>query len=189
MQDIAGADDGVGGAAAAAAAGPPVPDAAPVPGGGGAGGSGGKGVGGKGAGKAPAQVWPGVDIHVEDGTYLGQLKFGEEDQVPSAHCRWCGGGAGGEPLHGLCRINRTVRAGKNVHQGRPIGFLIAWLRLAVIHEDRQSHFDDRKGNDAISLGDRLAARAWTQNEPALGFFLGKEREQRPEEGVEPMLNP
>jgi hypothetical protein len=108
--------------------------------------------------------------------------------VISAHCRWCQPGDV-EPTHGLCRLNRTVRFGKNPNQGRPIGFLIAWLRRARVHEDRASHFEDRIGNGIIRIADRLTARAWAVNQPDLAFFLSLERGLRPGEGDEPDRNP
>lgn len=42
-------------------------------------------------------------------------------------------------LHGRCIATRTCKAGRRSAQGRPLGFLAAWLLASGEHETKQSH--------------------------------------------------
>ncbi len=149
----------------------------------------GKGRGkGRGRGGAP---WPSFDVHSEEGaTKLGEIKWGAANSTLSAHCLWCNAALGEEvPSHGLCRLDRTTRPSlTRPAQGRPLGFLVAWLRRAPFHETREAHFDDRLGG-VIDLAERQAARAWAEATPGMAEPLSKERDRRPGEGPEPDLCP
>lgn len=141
---------------------------------------------GKGKG-ARGEVWPAWPVHDDDGTYLGCLKWGEQDQILCAHCLYREGEENtGPPMHGLCRANRTVKPtiGARQWQGRPIGFLIAWLRLARLHACR-SKADHVAMQRDISFEDRLVARHWAVSTPSMAEALMKERPQRDDEDIEP----
>jgi hypothetical protein len=93
-----------------------------------------------------------------------------------AHCHRCGD-----------RVNRRFREhgsrGIAHHQGRPMGSLIAWLRL----ECRGSglHKLDYCA-EKLPLTDRASARGWGYGQAALRFLFEAERERFPhEEGDEP----
>ena len=55
-----------------------------------------------------------------DGQLVGTLHFNSRTRIMTAHCNFDG--------HGLCRKQRVCTAGPKPGQGRPIGFLCAWLR-------------------------------------------------------------
>jgi hypothetical protein len=140
---------------------------------------------GKGA-QGPA--WPVYPVTLDDGTAVGHLKWGERDQILSAHCEWRLRGGADEPCHGLCRLSRTVRPNsKLLQQGRPVGFLVAWLRRAYEYPDREAHFAARQGA-LISRAERLEARAWAERTPHMAWPLAVERPQRPGEEAEPLCD-
>lgn len=102
--------------------------------------------------------------------------------------------------HGLCRCNRTLQAGKpGSSRGRPLGFLVSWLRAGAQHADRASHarLASRKEfptlsdgeRDSLSLARRTEARGWMQHQPHLRDLLEAERPQWPGEGAEPLELP
>jgi hypothetical protein len=110
---------------------------------------------------------------------LGKLVLNDKNNNFSlaAHC----------PRHGaLCRINRTLKAGnkKLIHRGRPIGFLICWLREAGDYKSKQLHI--KAGRDRSlakwSRPKRKHARAWAKEQPVLANSLAWERKARPEDG-------
>ena len=73
-------------------------------------------------------------------------------------------------------------------QGRPLGFLVAWLAKGHAFEDQAAHGE----LDAISFADRLAARARLPalaDAPDLATMRGHERPQRSAEGIEPLECP
>ena len=95
--------------------------------------------------------------------------------------------------HGLCRTNRTTA--ENVArpmQGRPLGFLIAWLWAA--DSDRVHDFDSHqflsraggRGDPLVSLEVRCRARAWLAAQPGSEFLFEAERDLNDGEGLEPL---
>lgn len=143
--------------------------------------SGGTAGKGKGTGKSIGPAWPSFDVRDTTGEVVGQIKYGSAGGILSAHCL--------NPSHGLCRLQRTVRASEHrPSQGRPLGFLIAWLWRGHLHESRESHFADRIG-DVVTFDDRCAARVWAEGSEAMAFPLSKERPLRPGEAPEPTGNP
>lgn len=143
---------------------------------------------GRGRGKgATGGAWPRFEVRDEHVTLLGCLKWGEAGSVLSAHCLWRdpSGSDDDGPVHGLCRLDRTVKPSDGrPQQGRPVGFLVAWLWRSSAHPDRASHFADRLGG-RISLAERQAARAWAESAPTMAFPLSVERPRRAGEEAEP----
>jgi hypothetical protein len=145
------------------------------------GGGGGKG-GGKGKHKGP--VWPSWDIIDSDGTFLGCIKYGVKDGILSAHCLYTEPGAN-DCRHGLCRANRTVKGcgddgGSRPWQGRPVGFLVAWLRHSrdMLCHSRGIH----KGClNTITEDERESARTLVEYSPRFSAILNFERDLRPGE--------
>lgn len=84
--------------------------------------------------------------------------------------------------HGKCILTRTAKAGPKPGQGRPLGFLAAWLRLCSEgqHPTRTQHLKFRP-----TYEERLAARRSLADQPAAPFFFEKERAQADDEGLEP----
>ena len=97
----------------------------------------------------------------------GQLRYDTRLHILSAHCR-CDN-------HGTCRLNRSCRVGRREAQGRPLGFLLAWLKAcraehAVEFVDRESHA--LLGNTApgalyrdhvcIGYDERVRLRSWAK---------------------------
>lgn len=137
-------------------------------------GKGGAGKGGSGKGGAGPE-WPTWEVLDDSGNSIGFIKYGAADAILSAHCRAAG--------HGLCRMNRTVRPNpRKPGQGRPLGLLIAWLRLGADLPDRMSHKDATSG---ITLHDRSVARDWVLANPSMVGPLSKERPREDSEGPEP----
>ncbi len=129
------------------------------------------------------------DPEVEAGIYWnvpgGRICFLKDEL--SAHCN--------HPPHkdtkNPCRLNRTIRphAHSKYAQGRPLGYLLAWLEDQARHPHRTSHNRVRLQNTAEDLGAvsyerRLACRVKLGNRyPDL---LAKERAAYPSEGPEPL---
>ena len=69
-------------------------------------------------------------------------------------------------------------------QGRPLGFLIAWLRRAadIGYASRDEHYVARFD---VTRAERESARAWAATRPEFAFFLAQERPPHPGEGDEP----
>ena len=79
-----------------------------------------------------------------------------------------------------------------VAQGRPLGFLVAWLRLGRTAADKAAHGKHKKecttpGSVLFSGADaaRTSARTWVQAQPSFAALTCKERAQWTGEGAEP----
>ena len=118
----------------------------------------------------------------------GGLVFDLRQSILAAHCTL--------PEHkdpaNPCRVRRTCMPGRNDGQGRPCGFLMAWLADAGRHANRESHGKAaRRLTDAdraaLSHERRSAGRAElvAGASPALDF----ERPQRDGEPEEPLQIP
>ena len=122
-----------------------------------------------------------------DGVFYGVIKCGG-DGIMSAHCRWVAPGEV-DGCHGVCRLNRTCRAGRNPSQGRPVGFLLAWLFRAHEFRTREAHFAIRNGEVSCHLGLRAPARAWAvAQSPYFDDLFALERLLAPGEPAEPLLH-
>ena len=129
-------------------------------------------------------AWPSCEIVNAQGKVIGLIKYGEGTNTLSAHCLYQDE-TSDECCHGLCRMDRTANASRiaaKSHQGRPLGFLIAWLLRSHRHATRKDHFYDRE----IPHAERASARQWAKTQPAIEFFLDKERHVKRGEPEEPL---
>ncbi len=92
----------------------------------------------------------------------------------------------GNASHGsLCRLTRSANAskkGNNPGQGRPLGFLAAWL----LHSDAASREDHASATGFITFDERKAERAKFQCHTGR-LLLQFERPQEPDEDSEPEI--
>jgi len=90
--------------------------------------------------------------------------------------------------HG-CRLTRrcTASASKPA-QGRPLGYLTAWLLRGLLCDSRDEHMDaeQRRG---IPHTERADARQWLALQPGGANLLRLERQPRDGEGPGPELEP
>lgn len=107
--------------------------------------------------RRPHPTWH-VDVR---GDGLCYIKHDERLQILSAHCR--------HPNHGaLCRVNRTLRTRpRNDAQGKPVGFLLAWMACADDYADQASHHAIAAqarvaGVEALSFENRSSWREWAR---------------------------
>lgn len=139
---------------------------------------------GRGRGRGGA-AYDSVAIHDPlDGEFLGVIKWNAAAKSLDAHCR-----LRNHRCRLNCAVNRTTQGGAaGSAQGRPLGMLVAWLRAGRHPDaiDRDSHFGMRSRADILSPVDRLEARLWVEDQPALADFRSKERQDLwPGEGLEP----
>ena len=116
----------------------------------------------------------------------GVLVYDIRQSILSAHCTLPEHADRANP----CRVRRTCMPGRNDGQGRPCGFLMAWLADAGRHADRASHGQAaRRLNDAdraaLSHERRSAGRAElvAGASPALDFERPP-RDGEPEESLQ-----
>jgi hypothetical protein len=96
-----------------------------------------------------------------------------------------------------CAVNRTIKpppgrvTKANEAQGRPMGFLIAWLRMCgdAGCTDRDTHFKARLGKDVLARyldrATRQACRDWALARPEFNHLFEFERRPRAGEPIEP----
>lgn len=86
-----------------------------------------------------------------------------------AHCARC-----------HAKVNRKFREhgafGAAHHQGRPMGSLIAWLKLRCTGRHKADYCDKM-----LPFSDRANARAWGQRQECLQFLFKEERNKFPHE--------
>ena len=86
-----------------------------------------------------------------------------------AHCDRCG-----------AKVNRKFREhrkyGAAHHQGRPMGSLIAWLRLRCTGQHKADYCDEK-----LPFSDRARARTWGEEQEHLRFLFQEERKKFPHE--------
>jgi hypothetical protein len=88
------------------------------------------------------------------------------------------------PLHGSqCVISRSSFAGHKRSQGRPLGFLVAWLNLGQDLDSRESHWD-KAGWPSQEV--RMQHRCVLESLPGGQDILSFERELRDGEDIEPV---
>ena len=86
----------------------------------------------------------------------------------------------------MCRTNRTLKAptrnAARSPQGRPLGFLIAWLRAgprcASFAEHQALARGESRGDPRVSLAARISARQWAEQQQGLAWVLDLERPLR-----------
>ena len=124
-------------------------------------------------------AWEVVDTRT--GEVMGRIVWNENVGSLDAHCQ-CD-----KHVDRLdCAVNRTAKK-------RPLAFLIAWLECCHQFGDRASHFAARlgRGEDAQYLTHRRRSeiRALVEADPYWEEARQKERDPRPEEGLEPVALP
>lgn len=86
----------------------------------------------------------------------------------------------------MCRMTRTSRPSeRKAAQGRPLGFLGAWLAAAQSHQDRDSHRSKMWLATGIARQQRVAARACLRQLPGGAELLSCERPKADSEDSEP----
>ncbi|CAE7234861.1 unnamed protein product [Symbiodinium sp. KB8] len=100
----------------------------------------------------------------------GRLVYYAESQDLKVFCTNAG--------HLNCEKKRTVKPGGRKGQGRPIGFLLAWLACADSFEDARKHVHNCKP----TLAQRKEARENFKTVSGWQALADKERERRVEEG-------
>lgn len=77
-----------------------------------------------------------------NGVEIGKVVFNEPAGSLDAHCHLH------RDSHLHCAVNRTVRmSNPKVPRGRPLAFLLAWLRAGADYTTRDAHFAARLGRD------------------------------------------
>lgn len=131
---------------------------------------------------APHETWA-ADIR---GDGLPQIKWDPAVSQLTAHCNL--------PAHGrLCRLRRTVKpSDRNVAQGRPAGWLLAWLQCAEDFSDQTGHQQagarvaSQRVPAALAHDKRSQARTWLASQPELSAaFERLERASRGTDDWEP----
>jgi hypothetical protein len=129
-----------------------------------------------------------IAVHNDDGRLLGWMCKRETPRTKSidAHC-WCHPNAKPE-----CKTDKSAKPGRpGTAQGRPLGFLFAWLLLGCCADcsDRELHCGAKKAGGEfacfLDYDTRLEAREWASSKPVFSDLFGFEREQWPDEGIEP----
>ena len=142
---------------------------------------------------AVTQHYHHYDVHDNEGQ-LGYILFNTNARSLDAHCT----------VHEECDCStgRTIvgwdssQGGKwtglRSARGRPLGFLVAWLRLARSSHDSATHLDAmrdaRKVGYALYSGRgpaRQRAREWVMQTPEMSDLRDAERPQRDGEPLEP----
>ena len=82
--------------------------------------------------------------------------------------------------HGSCVNTKTCNAGAKKGQGRPIGYLVAWLQAGCRHEGKDQHMPHE-----VTHEDRVRARHFFYTLPGSIDFLNTERLPYDGEGSEP----
>ena len=116
----------------------------------------------------------GTEVVYDLGPGFGSVRFYPVSSTMQAYC----------PKHGSdCRKTRTVKPGRQEHQGRPLGFLLAWLEGCANHGTRHQHIHEhRRYPHAV----RAAAREQFMRREGASAFAEYERDRRENEGSEPL---
>jgi hypothetical protein len=85
------------------------------------------------------------------------------------------------PGHERCRKNKTSHKGSKPGQGRPLGFLGAWLLSASLYTDRDLHFHDF----VCDFEMRRESRDMLKDCPGYAVLAAQERPAEDDEGSEP----
>lgn len=112
----------------------------------------------------------------------GKIHFNTKSMALTAHCDCINHGS-----H-VCRKQRTSQGAarvtlKNIGQGRPLGFLTAWLMEQDEYEDQSSHV--RAPAHVFTYQKRCKARAHLKTIPGAAQFFAFEREKAGGEESEP----
>lgn len=83
------------------------------------------------------------------------------------------------------RASRSAAATKRLSQGRPLGYLMAWLRVGPNFVDSHDHKFEAWATGKPTLAERQAAREALCELPGAEALLARERPRRPGEEDEP----
>ena len=108
---------------------------------------------------------------------FGEIRYYPVSRRFCAHCE--------NPDHGLCRIMKRSYAGAHSAQGRPLGFLMAWLQDC----GQKDHKDHLMLTINISWARRQQGRAALREVPGSEALFAQERARRDGEPEEPLECP
>ena len=124
--------------------------------------------------------WPVFD---DEGVKIGQIVWNAAGQSLDAHCSH----DDHQSEHLRCHVNRTVKPSRG--KGRPLAFLISWLRCGRAHGSRDGHFQARLGRgeaaEEVSFETRSSIRALIINDSDWDEARALERAPLANEGPEP----
>lgn len=105
----------------------------------------------------------------------GEIRFYSRTGRFVGHCE--------NVAHGRqCRREKLSSSGRNRPQGRPLGYLMAWLAQGDAHASQRDHM---QGGAKISLAERQAGREALRGINGSQFLFDAERPRRQGEGEEP----
>lgn len=135
-----------------------------------------------------------IAVFLENGELAGHILYNENACMLDAHCA----------MHTKCAVSKSSHAyrgkgldsGRREGQGRPLGFLVAWLRLGhspAMPADggRDLHFRARLGTAPYQFlldgtsPQRVSCREYIQSEPRFQSLRDAERPRRLGEPLEP----
>lgn len=109
----------------------------------------------------------------------GELRYYQRINRFQARCT--------NPAHGSqCRKERVAQGGRKAAQGRPLGFLAAWLAQGALHADQEEHQNIAA---SIAFDVRAAAREALRNTDGSAELFSAERPLRAGETDEPRQDP
>lgn len=85
-----------------------------------------------------------------------------------------------------CRREKVSHGGRGAGQGRPLGYLVAWLQRGAQHESQRAHMEEET---TIDLESRRAGRLWLRAFPSSAPLFAGERPLRDGEEDGPVEHP
>ena len=104
----------------------------------------------------------------------GKLTYYVKGEFFTASCDCAG--------HDKCTLTRTAKAGRKASQGRPLGFLMAWLAMGAACRHKAEHWNKANWPNQEQ---RAAARESLKRQPGGEALLAMERPLGPDEAEEP----
>lgn len=142
----------------------------------------------------PREAWvPVLEVKTTSGVYVGTIWWGYKFRRLSAHCLYCEPGAALPDgpkwgSHGVCRCDRVCSEEGIPWKGRPLAFLVCWLRRAVDASDQQYHLKNIP--KSITKRDRLQVRTeFCDDSEFKSVSVAFERKRRLGEPLEHDKNP
>jgi hypothetical protein len=133
--------------------------------------------------------WQYLDFCSPEGEILGQFVFDVQRKKLNAHCHQ----AAHALLSQTCHMDRTCEGSglrTRSGQGRPLGFLAAWLLRGPKCSVKELHSNLKKTLGTRTFQEeRLAARQYLKQFPEFQILFELERPPRDGEGEEPELVP
>ena len=125
--------------------------------------------------------WERLEVWKDD-QFMGELVWNDAMTSLNAHCP-----NAAHCTQGHCHTDRSLTDGRKAGQGRPLGFLLAWLFEHAACATKDLHQDLKKSlGQAFGLQKRRDARDWARAQGgAYDELFGKERPRRDGEPDEP----